>query len=170
MDPRRLSGAEWIAGIGAVLLLVSLFLPWYFISDVHATAWETMAVNDVLIMIAAAFTLTAVVWDGSSRAEGRSVVGYGLASAPALLALILVVWRMLDPAPDADVSLGPGAWLGLTGALAMFGGVMYSMRDQGPARRNAEIERAVAAAEMEHAELLPLGQNSEPSDPAERGS
>ena len=152
------------------MLVVSLFLPWYFISDVHATAWETMAINDVLIMIAAAFTLTAVVWDGSSRAAGRSVVGYGLASAPALLALILVVWRMLDPAPDADVSLGPGAWLGLAGALAMFGGVMFAMRDQGPARRNPETERAVAAAEMKNAELLPLGEERAQTGGAERGS
>jgi hypothetical protein len=69
---------------------------------------------------------------------------------------VLTVFRLLSPAPDVDVSLAVGAWLGLAGAVAALVGVLRGMRDEGPARRSPEAERAAAAAALGRAELLSL--------------
>ena len=156
MDPRRLSRAEWIAGFGAVLLIVSLFLPWYSAGGQNATAWETMSVNDILITLAALLVLAALVIDSTESGAGISIAALSVAAMPAAVALILVVYRVLSPAPDIDVSLEIGAWLGLVGAIATAGGVLRGMRDEGPARRGGEKERVAAAAALQRTELLSI--------------
>jgi hypothetical protein len=154
VDPRRLSLGEWISGSGALLVLVSLSLPWYSVGGTNLTGWQAMSVDDVLITLAALVTLVAVAVDAMPRFAGVSIAALALASMPAVLGLVLVVFRLADPAPAADASLEIGAWLALAGSLGMAGGLAASMRDQGPARRGAERERAAAAAALARAELL----------------
>ncbi len=149
--------AEWIAGLGAVLLIVSLFLPWYSAGGQDATAWETMSVDDILITVSALLVLAAVVIDASERGGGMSIAALSIAAMPAAVALVLVVYRVVSPAPQIDVSLAIGAWLGLVGAIAAAFGILLAMRDEGPGRRGGETERAAAAAAMERAELLSIG-------------
>jgi uncharacterized membrane protein len=156
VDARRLSPAEWIAGFGGVLLIVSLLLPWYSAGGQDATAWQAMSVDDVLIAVTALLALAAVVIDSTERGSGISIAALSLASLPAFVALVLVVYRVADPAPSVDVSLEIGAWLGLLGALCTFFGVLFGMRDEGPARRSREAERAAAAAALQRAELLDI--------------
>jgi hypothetical protein len=157
--------AEWIAGLGALLLIVSLFLPWYSAGGQDATAWETMSVDDILITVSALLVLAAVIIDASERGGGMSIAALSIAAMPAAVALVLVVYRVLSPAPKIDVSLAIGAWLGLIGAVAAAFGILLAMRDEGPARRGGEAERVAAEAAMQRAELLPLGQG-----PAAAGS
>ena len=155
MDPRRLTAGEWIAAAGGVVLVVALFLPWYRVGGTHVNAWQSMAVDDVLLAIAGVGAVVAEL--ATARRGGAVPIAYTvLAGLGGIIAVILVVWRMLDPAPPVDVSLGAGAWLGLAGALAIAGGCWAGMRDEGPGRRGEAVERAGAEAALERAELLPL--------------
>jgi hypothetical protein len=156
VDPRRLSLGEWIAGVAAALLIVSLFLPWYSVAGTDLTAWSAMAVDDVLIAFTAAGALAALVIDAIPRLAGFAVAALSLAVIFAILGLILTISRVVDPAPPGDASLEAGAWLGLVAALGMVSGLLAGMRDEGPARRSAASARAAAAAARERAALLSL--------------
>jgi hypothetical protein len=156
VDPRRLTWGEWIAGASGLLLIVSLFLPWYSVGGEELTAWQAMAVDDLLIALAGLVAIGAAIVVGVPRLAGFSVAAVTLGSIPAVIALILVIYRLLSPAPEADASLAVGAWLGLLAAAAVVAGCWAGARDEGPARRNRDTERAVAAAARERAELLAL--------------
>jgi hypothetical protein len=156
VDPRRLSLGEWIAGASGLLLLVSLFLPWYSVGGQDLTAWRAMAVDDLLIAAAALVAVGAAIVVAMPRLAGFSVAAMTLGSIPAIVALVLVIFRLASPAPEADASLAVGAWLGLLAALGVVAGCWVGARDEGPARRNPDAERSAAAAARERAELLAL--------------
>jgi hypothetical protein len=165
VDPRRLTVGEWIAGASGLLLIVSLFLPWYSVGGEELTAWQAMAVDDLLIALAALVGIGAAIVVGVPRLAGFSVASVTLGSIPAIVALILVIYRLVSPAPEADASLAVGAWLGLLAAAGVVAGLWAGARDEGPARRDRDTERAEAAAARERAELLAL-----PADLGSAGS
>jgi hypothetical protein len=156
VDPRRLSAGEWIAAGGAIVLLVSLFLPWYSVGSKDLTGWEAMSVNDVLLALISVGTLLAMATTASRRRAAVPVVFTVLATIAGFVALVLTVWRIADPAPAGEVTRAAGAWLALLGAAGITVGAAVGMRDEGPARRTPAAERAAAAASLERAELLPL--------------
>ena len=161
---------EWIAGAGAVLSIVALFLPWYSVAGHHVTGWQALAVNDVLIALAALTTIGALVLDSLPRSAGAAIAALALASGPAVLVAVLTVIRLLDPAPAGDASLAVGAWLALAGTLAMAIGLFAAMRDEGPERRDPAAEERAARAARERAELLTVPGASGPDDGAGRAT
>ena len=162
MDPRRLSRGEWIAGISGLALVVSLFLPWYTADGEQATAWQTMTVDDVLLALVGLAAIAAVVVT-ARRARAVPIAYTVLAGLAGIVAAVIAAWRLVDPAPPADVGLGVGAWLGLVASLGIAGGAWAGTHDQGPARRDPEVERAAAAAALRQTELLPLSPDRGPA-------
>jgi hypothetical protein len=137
-------------------LIVALFLPWYSVAGTDITGWQAMSVDDVLIALAALFALAALLVDAWPRVSGFAVAALSLGTVIGLLAVVLTIFRVADPAPAGDASLAAGAWLALVAAMGLTVGLLAGMRDEGPARRNAASERTAAAAARERAELLPL--------------
>jgi hypothetical protein len=156
VDPRRLSWGDWVAGTCGVLLIVSLFLPWYSAGGQTVNAWDSMAVNDVILAVAGALAIASAVVVGIRRLAGSAVAITSLAIVPALVALIVTVYRLVSPAPPVDVSLETGAWLALASALGMTVGAWEGATDEGPARRSAAAEQRATAEGLAAAELLPL--------------
>jgi hypothetical protein len=156
VDPRRLSWGDWLAGAGGVLLIVSLFLPWYSAGGQSVSAWDSMAVDDVILALTGGLAVAAALIVGVRRFSGFSVATTSLAIAPALVGLVVTVYRLASPAPAVDVSLEVGAWLALVAALGITIGAWQGATDEGPARRSAAGERRGAAEGVAAAELLPL--------------
>jgi cation transport ATPase len=156
VDPRRLSAGEWIAAGGAVVLLVALFLPWYGVGSADATAWQAMAVDDVLFAVIVAGALAAIAVTAWSRRLTAPVAYMALTALAGIVAFVVALWRLADPAPPVDVSREIGAWLGLIGAAALAAGALYGMRDEGPERRSAEAAKAAADSAHARVELIPL--------------
>jgi hypothetical protein len=156
VDLRRLSRGEWIAAISGVVLLVSLFLPWYTAGGHSATAWESMTVDDVLLAVAGLGGLAAAVAGAARPGTATPVTYIVLAGLGGILAAILALWRVLDPAPPVDVGLGAGAWLGLAAAFGLAAGAFAGARDEGPARRSEAASRAAAEEGLRRSELLSL--------------
>jgi hypothetical protein len=132
--------AEPIAGLGGVLLLVSLFLPWYspepqllnsFARGTGAggTGWEVLTVIDLLLallaLLAIAVPLATLLTDGPAKSIGTAVV----ASALGWLAVALVGFRLID-APQDGVGLRYGAWVALAASIVAWVGSWLSMRDE----------------------------------------
>jgi uncharacterized membrane protein YfcA len=139
--------AEPVAGFGGILLLVSLFLPWYgrmlspdapdgpvkrlAIGEPSVTAWEAFTVFDVLIALCAlpaiAVPIVSLVTSGPAKSIGTAVLGSFFGG----LAVLLVAYRVInEPGPDEFVALKYGAGLALAGALGAFVGSWLSMRDE----------------------------------------
>jgi hypothetical protein len=163
VEPRRLSRGDWIAAIGGIALLVSLFLPWYSAGGQSQTAWEAMALDDVILAIVAVLAIGAAVIVGIPRLRSVSVATTSLAILPAVVGLLLTVYRLVSPAPPVDVSLDVGAWLGLAATMAIAVGAWTGANDEGPARRSTGAEQRAAQEALARAELLKLpaeGANS----------
>jgi hypothetical protein len=137
-------------------MIVALFLPWYTKDGQSVNAWQSMAVDDIILFVAALLAIGASAMVAARRFSSLSVATTSLVLLPALIAVIVTVYRLISPAPPVDVSLGVGAWLGLLAALGMLWGAWTGATDEGPARRNADAERRAAAEGLANAELLRL--------------
>lgn len=158
MEPRRLSRGDWLAAAGGVVMLVALFLPWYATHGEQLSAWEAMAVDDVILATTAVLAIVAIVVVGIPRLLSVSVAITSLAILPAVVGLLVTVYRLVSPAPEADASLEIGAWLGLAATVSIAVGAWTGAGDEGPVRRRAETERRVAQEALARAELLRLPQ------------
>jgi drug/metabolite transporter (DMT)-like permease len=158
MDPRRLSAGDWIAAASGLLLAVSLFLNWYS----GASGWEAFSIADIVFALAALMALAASVAAAARRTHASSIAMRSLSMLVCLPALLLILYRTIDPPGSGGVDRELGAWLGLVGMLGCVGGVFRAMRDEGPPRRDPETEARAAAAALEHTELLSLSGSGRP--------
>jgi hypothetical protein len=156
VDVRRLSWGEWLAGAAGVLMIVALFLPWYSVGGQDLTAWESMAVDDVILFLAALLAIGAAFAVSLRVFSSFSVATTSLAILPAIVGLVLTVYRLVSPAPPPDAGLEIGAWLALAAALGIAVGAWAGATDEGAARRNAAAERRATAEGLARTELLAL--------------
>jgi hypothetical protein len=147
-------------------MLVALFLPWYSVAGQDVTAWESMAVDDVILACAAALAILAALSVGLRRITSLSVATTSLVLLPAGIGLIVTVYRLLSPAPAADASIAIGGWLGLAAAVGMAAGAWEGATDEGPARRNPDAERRGTQEGVERSELLTLPAEGRGADSA----
>ena len=118
---RRFEVGPILVALGAILLLVSLFLDWYG----PLSAWEAFEVVDVLLAGLAAAALIV--------AAGQLVPDLELGERrwlPVIVAAIavLVAAELIDPPPAAGAEeLEQGAWLAFAAALVMLAGAVLSV-------------------------------------------
>jgi hypothetical protein len=115
-----------VAAIGAVLLIVSLFLDWY--EDV--TGFTIFEFLDVLLLGLAVLTLLALV-SAMGLLQANLTPAHALVIAA--LALIVVFIQVVNDPPlvaaQGDVDKDTGIWLALAGsALMLAGAVLSSVR------------------------------------------
>jgi hypothetical protein len=155
MSLRWLKPGDWLAGLGGLALLVSLFLPWYSVAGVDRdlTGWQSFAVIDVLLALAALVGIALAVTTAVRRTPAVPVALGVLGGPVGALAALLVLIRLLDPpGPNELLDLGPGAWLALAGALAVAAGAWWSLGD--------ERNRGVPAVPVEPRPAPPAGPES----------
>ena len=110
--------AEPLAGLGGLILLVSLFLPW----NSEETGWQAMSVIDILLALLALLALAVPVVSLTTSGPAKPIATALLASAFGWLAIVLVAIKLLS---DSDY----GAWVGLAGSILAWVGSWLSMRD-----------------------------------------
>jgi len=144
MDLRRLRAGEWIAALGGVTLLVSLFLHWYqgstlcfaapqdrCIGPAHYTGWEAFAVVDLALALVGLFALAVWVITAIQDTPAMGIAADAMLALFGIVATLLVVIRLLDPPGLEDhVSTSAGALVGLVGALGTTVGAFLAMRDE----------------------------------------
>jgi hypothetical protein len=118
---RRIEAGPVLVGLGALVLLISLFLDWY---QPAVTAWDAFEVIDLLL---AALGVAALVGAaGAIRPDATVIERHWL---PAIVAAItiIVVAQILDPPPAVDGDLETGAWLALGAAIVMCIGTVLTL-------------------------------------------
>jgi len=138
----RLRPAEWIAGAGGVGLLAALFLDWFS----GASAWQTLAVIDILIALLALVPLALVVLQATRDSPSLPATFSALSVMAGALAALLILFRIVDqPGANAAVEVDPGAWIGLAAAIITAAGGWLSLRDEThPAAARPAIEELPA--------------------------
>lgn len=121
---RSIEAGALLIGLGALVLVISLFLEWY---EPGLGAWDAFETWDLVLALLAVAAIVAVA----------SRLGYGPPRpaswllGPAIAALVIVVYALLDPPPataalpDGDPTTG--LWLALAGAVLMAGGTILSV-------------------------------------------
>jgi hypothetical protein len=141
MDLARLRFGDWVMGIGGLAVLLLMFLDWFetpaivlgrdtgeSVDAAGFNAWESFAVNDVILALAAVMALAAFVLTATQPTAAVPLALASLTTLAAMLALVLVVIRLIWP-PELwteglfDVSRAAGAWLGLVATSALTLGV-----------------------------------------------
>jgi hypothetical protein len=131
MDVRRLRAGELMAAIGGVVLFVSLFLPWYRPTSggPRLSAWDALAVNDVILALVAASALALLVVTAAQDVPAVPIAMNSLVTLFGLVGLVLALVRVAWLPGGAD-GRAWGLWLGLAGATALVAGGLIGMRDQ----------------------------------------
>jgi len=136
MNTSRLTTGDIVAGVGGVVLLISLFLPWYGVSvDVagfsaseSGSGWEALGFIDILLFLVAVVAI-AVVAARAAGALPAEVPGSLVLLALGALAVLLVLFRIIDIPTGGDVpeqvelSRKIGIFIALIGSAAVaYGG------------------------------------------------
>ena len=141
---RRVRTGELVCAAGAVALLVVTFFDWYGIEgftsftplgapDLAANAWEAFGVIDLLLAIVIALGIALLVFQFAGRGPALPVALEVITSTVALIALVLVAYRILNqPGPNDFVEVRLGAWLGLVSLAVVFWGAWKALSDERP--------------------------------------
>jgi hypothetical protein len=160
--PRKIELGDALAALGALLVLVALFLEWFG----RLSAWEAFEALDLVLALLALAALAAVAgvfeWLGP-----RALAPLGLA----LLVVVLV--QVVEPPPAVSGDVDTGAWLALAGAaLVLVGGALRVARvsitvDVGgrDARRRVDaVDRRQAAERPTAGPIAPAPGRPAPED------
>ncbi len=148
MDPKRLRVHEWVAGVAGVVLLVSMFLPWYRYARIDATrdAWQAFGGLDILLLVAAVLAIAVAVM---TAVHPTAAVPIALTSLLALIGLVASAWLVVRTAapPSLDLTVRDllgrttsvhsvdgvrqaGVWVGLAGCVGATAAALVGMRDE----------------------------------------
>ncbi|MEN3281352.1 MAG: hypothetical protein V7607_2492 [Solirubrobacteraceae bacterium] len=145
----RFDAGTGLVAIGAVLLLVSLFIDWY---RPGGDAWAVFESIDLLLAGAAISALLAMAPRLGDGGLGRAVPIISAA------AFVVVAVQLIDPPPVvSDADLRTGAWLALAATATMAAGsllgaasisVTVDVRGRERRRRAAAIDARDGAGEV----------------------
>jgi hypothetical protein len=117
---RRFEVGPILVALGAVVLLVSLFLDWYD----GLTAWDAFEVVEVLLAL---LGVTALVIAAGQLVPNLDYVERRWLPGVVLGVLVLVAAELVNPPPAAGgADPASGAWLAFGSALAMFLGAVLT--------------------------------------------
>jgi hypothetical protein len=146
-QPSRLRGGEFVAGAGAVILLLLMFLtPWYGLSgelgrtpsalgaSTSVNAWNSLSVLRWLMLLTILAGIALAVLQGTQRAPALPVTLSVIATVLGALTVLALIYRVLInvPGPDSTLDAQAGAYLGLIAAGLLTGGGFRSLRVEDP--------------------------------------
>lgn len=147
-SPTRLSYGAVAAGVGGVLLIISLFIDWVGSDGVGGNAWQLFSITDIVLLVLGALAVgfavleitRAVVALPVDRARALTVVGiitttlvwevifesdgqkFGMILAGLSALAILAGGLLAERAPELSLALGGGGGLGGQGGIGGQGG------------------------------------------------
>ncbi|HVF79436.1 MAG TPA: hypothetical protein VNA28_14160 [Solirubrobacteraceae bacterium] len=144
MDVRGLRSGELITGLGAAGLALAMFMDWF----AGRSAWETLTVGRVLLVLTIALATTVVVITLLRRAVSMAMSAATVTVGIGTLVLLYLLYRVGidEPGRNGDVSIDGGAYLGLACLLLILGGTWRTLADErtGAARSLRQTERVLA--------------------------
>jgi hypothetical protein len=131
MSARRLRLGELLALVGAICVIVSLFVRSYAAPAGDLTAWNTFGPGVVLLLAAVCAALAVLISALTERSPALPVSTAVWCVLLGFLAVIAALVRVLER-PDGATAVCYGVWLALAGAIAILAGAWQVLRDERP--------------------------------------
>jgi hypothetical protein len=112
---------QLICGLGGILLIVSLFLPWASAGDVEQDAWELWTMADVFLLVVGLTAVGAAVTGGRFGLFRPDLSLNGAADLLGVVATVLIAWLTFFDFPSG-ASREIGVFVALISAMAVAGG------------------------------------------------
>ena len=129
MDLRKLRNGDWIALVSGIVLIGSLFLPWYGANGDTASGWASLTVIDVVLAVCALFGVAQWFFTTQQPTPAVPLAVAGLGAWTGVLAVILVLIRVVD-SPADGLGLEYGTFVALAAAAGLFTGAWRSLGDE----------------------------------------
>lgn len=100
-----------VVGVGGVLMIVSLFLPWSGVNGIHQNAWAFNTVAAVYFLICGLFAISTAITGGRYGVCRPDVSLIGGTDLLNVVAIVLTVWLLID-FPD-NATRQPGVYCAL---------------------------------------------------------
>jgi hypothetical protein len=130
-DASQVKRSTWIAGGGAVVLLLSTFFSWWKVSvagfSVTASGWDTGALGKLVFLVALIAIVLVVVDHMKIEIPQLPVPAPMLLLGDAVLGVLFVLWRFADT-PD-HVSWAWGLYVALLASLALTYGAWLKFQE-----------------------------------------
>jgi hypothetical protein len=154
MDFARLRFGDWVMAGGGIAVLLVMLVDWYStpelafpgqsVGSIGFNAWQSFAVNDVILALAAVMALATFVLTASQPTAAIPLALASLTTLVSVLSLVLVVIRLIWT-PDVtdgvfDAEREAGAWLGLVATSVLVAGCLASIRDERLPRPEHQVE------------------------------
>jgi len=140
---RRFQIGPMLVALGAMVLLVSLFLEWYG----PLTAWDAFEIVDVLLAVLALAGLVVAV---GQLAPEVAYMDRRWLPAIAVAAAVLIAAQLDPPPAAAELSPGTGAWIAFGAALVMVVGAVLSFGRVSLAVSLDDTDRRERVAVVDH--------------------
>ena len=166
--PERINAGQALVAIGAIALIVSLFLDWF---EPGGTAWTVFELNDLVLAALALSTLSIAAAGLLARARPPHLPTGSIPYIGAA-ALIIVVGTLIQHPPSAlHSSPQVGAWLAFVGAATIgAGGVLQRARISIVVTRRTARERGARAGGVGPPVGPPEGPLESPPPYEDRGA
>jgi len=119
---------DWAVGLCGAVLIASLWLPWYRGAGHDFNAWQSMAVNDVILFTAGGLGVAVVIASLTQTSGAIPIAASVFAALAGLLASILTVIRLIWPPHGLDRVAG--VWIGTAAALGLALTGLRLLRDE----------------------------------------
>src|SRR5690349_16801229 len=122
--PERINGGMALVVLGAIALVVSLFLHWY---EPNRSAWTVFEVWDIVLAGIGVASVLSVIPIRRRNVPGDHLVPERWLPFLAGAALVIVVVALVNPPPAArGAGLQFGAWLAFGAAIVLAAGAILS--------------------------------------------
>ena len=125
VQPARLRPGEWLAALGAIVMIVALVAVHW---NGTRAGWSATAHLHWLLALAAALGLAVAIAQAACRAPAIPACLDAVSSVIAFATLVWLLFRVvIDPQPGQRA----GAWVGLLGDLVLLVGSYLALRQEG---------------------------------------
>ena len=111
---------QLIVGVGGLVLIGSLFLPWADIGGRSRSGWELWTMADVFFLIAGLCALVTAITGGRFGLFRPDLTLIGATDLLGLVAIVLIGWLLVFDFPAGDREIG--SYLALAAAMVMAAG------------------------------------------------
>ncbi len=128
MDLRRLGVGEYVTAAFGVLLVLSLFGPWYDVRGIDLTAWQAFAITDVLLVLSGLLGIGLLVLTAVQRTAAVGITSDTLLLIVGGIVAVIALFRFLNlPGAADEINAGRTLFVAAVGVAA---GALLSMRDE----------------------------------------
>ena len=121
--PSRVSYGSLAAGIGGIILVISLFLPWFSSGGFSQSGWESASFIDIVLFVIGVLAVAYAVFEVTGRAGSVRYVSARPLQVLGIVATSLA-WATIFEGSDQAI----GLWLAGLSALAILAGGILAER------------------------------------------